>query len=100
MLRQKCSYRNDIGTGKKAEKQNKSWTKVCNLTKTSKASDLLKMLVYDNLSKKCYIIFKKFSLLLWKFLSYLVCVPSFKSINSSSLCRKNMMAIVSLQPFP
>ena len=31
---------------------------------------------------------QKIFLLLWKFLSYLVCAPSFKSINSSSLSRK------------
>ena len=30
-------------------------------------------------------------LLLWKFLTYVVHVPSFKSINSSSLPRKNMV---------
>ena len=46
------------------------------------------MLIYDNFSKKCHAILKKFFLLLWKFLSYLVCLPSFKSINSSSLSRK------------
>ena len=28
--------------------------------------------------------------LFWKFLSYFVCVPSFKSINSSSLSKKSM----------
>ena len=36
MLKQKCSYKNDIETQKKAEKQRKNTTKVCNLTKTSK----------------------------------------------------------------
>ena len=35
------------------------------------------------------LICKKAFLLLWKFLIYLVCVPKFKSINSSSLFRKN-----------
>ena len=39
--------------------------------------------------KKCCVICKKAFLLLWKFLIYLVCVPKFKSINSSSLFRKN-----------
>ena len=42
---------------------------------------------YDDLSKKCHVIFKKFLLLLWNFLGYLVYVPSFKSINGSSLSR-------------
>ena len=46
------------------------------------------MLIYDDLSKKCDAILKKFLLLFWKFLSYLVCVSSFKSINSSSLSRE------------
>ena len=38
--------------------------------------------------KKCHVIFKKFLLLLWNFLGYLECEPSFKSINSSSLSKK------------
>ena len=38
--------------------------------------------------KKCHVIFKMFLLLLWKFLVYLECEPSFKSINSSSLSKK------------
>ena len=46
------------------------------------------MLVYDDLSKKCQVIFKNFLLLFGSFLSYLVCAPRFKSINSSSLSRK------------
>ena len=46
------------------------------------------MLIYDNFSKKCHVTFKKILLLLWKFLSYLVCAPGFKSINSSSLSTK------------
>ena len=37
MLRQKCSFRNDIETCKKNRKQRKNKTKVCNLTKTSKS---------------------------------------------------------------
>ena len=45
------------------------------------------MLIYDDLSKKCHVLFKKLLLLLWKFLSYLRYVPSFKSINGSSLSR-------------
>ena len=36
------------------------------------------MLIYDFI-KKCHVIFKKLLLLFWKFLNYLVCVPSFKS---------------------
>ena len=53
------------------------------------------MLIYDDFIKKCYVVFKKFLLLFWKFLSCLVCVPSFKSINnSSSLSRKNLMGII------
>ena len=48
------------------------------------------MLIYDDFSKKCHVIFKKLLLLLWKFVSYLIliCVPSFTSINCSSLSRK------------
>ena len=30
--------------------------------------------------------------------SYLLCVPSFKSLNSSSVCKKNMMWIIPLPP--
>ena len=37
MLRQKCSYRNEIEARKKPEKKRKDITKVCNLTKTSKS---------------------------------------------------------------
>ena len=38
MLRQKCSYKNDIETRKmlKSKKKKKNATKVCNLTKASK----------------------------------------------------------------
>ena len=46
------------------------------------------MLIYDDFSKKCHVIFKKVLLLFWKFLSYLVCVRSFKSIYCSFLSRK------------
>ena len=53
-----------------------------------KLSYLQKLLIYDDFSKKCHIIFKKILLLYWKFLCYLVCVPRFKSINISSLSRK------------
>ena len=37
------------------------------------------------------VIFKTFFffLVFWKFLNYLICIPSFKSLNSSSLSRKN-----------
>ena len=38
------------------------------------------MLIYDDFSKKCDGIFKKF-------LSYLVCVPNFKSINSNPVSK-------------
>ena len=41
------------------------------------------MLIYDHFSKKCYVIFKNFLLLFWKFLGYIVWVPCFTSINSS-----------------
>ena len=44
------------------------------------------MLIYDDISKKCHVTFKKNVFL--KVLSYLVCVLSFKSINSSSFSRK------------
>ena len=36
MLRQKCSYKNDIESSKKPKSKEKNTTKVCNLTKTSK----------------------------------------------------------------
>ena len=36
MLRQKCSYKNDIGTCKKLKSEGNA-TKVCNLTKTTKS---------------------------------------------------------------
>ena len=39
--------------------------------------------------KKCHVVFKKFFCFLFgKILSYLICIPNFKSINSSSLPRK------------
>ena len=37
MLRQKCFYWNDIETCKKSNSKEKTRTKVCNLTKTSKS---------------------------------------------------------------
>ena len=46
------------------------------------------MVIYDTFNKKCQVILKKVLLLFAKVLSYLVCVPSFKSINSISLSRK------------
>ena len=47
------------------------------------------MMIYGDFSKKCHVIFKKVFLFAFlKVLSYLVCVPSFKSINSSSPYRK------------
>ena len=46
------------------------------------------MLIYDDFSEKYHVIFKKFSLLFLNILNYLICLPSFKSINSSSLSRK------------
>ena len=46
------------------------------------------MRISDDFSKKYYVIFKKFLSFLWWFLCYLVCAPSFKSINSNSLSRK------------
>ena len=54
----------------------------------SKVRFLLKILIYDDFSEKCHVIIKKFLLLFETFLSYLVCVPSFKSINTSSLLSK------------
>ena len=53
-----------------------------------KLTYLQKMAIYDDFSKKSRVIFKKFSLFFWKLLSYLICFPSFSSINSSSLSRK------------
>ena len=47
----------------------------------------------DDFSKKCHAIFEKLLLLHWTFLNYLVCVSSFKSINSSSLPRKKYGAL-------
>ena len=41
-----------------------------------------------------------FFFLFWKFLSYLVCVPGFKSINSSSLSKKGMLRVISTPPTP
>ena len=44
------------------------------------------MLIYDDFSRTSNA--KTFYFLFESFLSYLVCVPGFKSINSSSLSRK------------
>ena len=49
--------------------------------------------------KKFHFIFKKILLLFLKLLRYLVSVPSFKLIKSSSLSRKNIMGIISF-PHP
>ena len=66
MSRQKRSYRNDIESSQKGEKQRKSRAKVFNLTKTSKSKlkNLLKMLMHDGFRKKCHMSRKKFLLLL------------------------------------
>ena len=45
------------------------------------------MLIYDDFSKKCYVIFN-FFFLFWKVLTYLVCVPSFITIKSSEKKKK------------
>ena len=36
------------------------------------------MLIYDDFNKKCHFTFKKFFLLFWKFLKYLVYVAKFQ----------------------
>ena len=48
------------------------------------------MLIYDDASKKCHVVitFCFLFLLFWKFVSYLVCVPNFKSVNNNFLSRK------------
>ena len=47
------------------------------------------MLLYDDFSKIYHVIFKQFFFcFFWNLLSYLVCMPSFKSINCSCLSRK------------
>ena len=50
---------------------------------------LQKFLICDDFSKKCHVIFKKLFFIFEKFLTCLVCASNFKSINSSSLSRKN-----------
>ena len=55
------------------------------------------MLIYNDFIKKN--LFKKLILLFWRFLSYLIWVPSFKSINSSFLSRKKYGG-VNLTPIP
>ena len=58
MLRQKCSCRNDIETRKKPKSKENIELKSAIYQKTSKRF-LLKMLIYDDFSKKCHVIFKK-----------------------------------------
>ena len=58
------------------------------------------MLIYADFSKNSHVVFKFFFLLLllfWKFWSYLVCAPSFKPVNSSSLSRKNCDGMMGLR---
>ena len=43
-------------------------------------------MICDDVNKKCHVAFKYF--FFWKFLSYIVCVPSFMTISSSSLTQK------------
>ena len=43
----------------------------------------------DSIKSVIFKTFFFFFLLFWKFLNYLICIPSFKSLNSSSLARKN-----------
>ena len=56
------------------------------------------MVIHDDVSKKCHVVFKKFFCFFWKFLSYLVCLPSFKSINSRSLSRQKYDGGISPPP--
>ena len=49
MLRQNCSYKNDIETRKKQKSKEKIQVKFA-----------MKMLTYDDYSKKCDVTFKKF----------------------------------------
>ena len=43
----------------------------------------------DSIKNVIFKTFFFFFLVFWKFLNYLICIPSFKSLNSSSLSRKN-----------
>ena len=52
MLRQNCFYRNDTETRKKLKSKEKV-----------ELNHLQKMLIYDDFSKKCHVILKKFLLL-------------------------------------
>ena len=45
--------------------------------------------MYNDISKKCHVVFKRLHCFFEKFLSYLVCVPSFKSINRKKFSRSN-----------
>ena len=59
------------------------------------------MLIYDDVSKKCQVVFKNCYGFL-KVLNYLVCVSSSKSINSTPLFKKKkkkMVGIISLPPY-
>ena len=51
-----------------------------------------KMMVYHDFNKKFHVILRKFLLLFQRLLKYLVRVPSFESINISSLSRKKYEA--------
>ena len=70
-VKQKCFYKKDIETHKKLKSEKE---------KKQQLRFLQKMIIYNDFSKKCY----------------LVCVPIFNPINSSSLFRKSMVRVVSL----
>ena len=71
----------------KAKKHGKNRTKVYNQTKTSYRYVSCRKFWYVMTSVNIFTSYSSFLLLLL-FLSYLVCLPSFKSINSSYLFRK------------
>ena len=62
MLRQKCSYKNDIETRKmrKSKKKKKKCNESLQFNKNkSKVSYLLKMVIYNDLRKKFRVTYKK-----------------------------------------
>ena len=89
MLRQKCSYRNDIETCEKPKSKEKLELKFGIYQKQVNAKFPAENADIWWLQWKCHVIFKNICLLFWKFLSYLKCVLGFESIYSSYISRKN-----------
>ena len=100
MVKEKYSDRKHIETHKKPESNKKIELHISLQSDKDKLQlrFLQKKVPYENGSKKCHIVFKYFFIFI-EFLSNLVSIPDFKSINSSSLSKKRLVGWFDLHPY-